>query len=146
MAQLIGRLSPIFQQLLGRWQWLKPKMQASATRLLCYAYTGGAMKHRFLAFVLLFSGSVWAAPPAKQAEYNITMHVSASRIVKHSESAPRYQQLDVTIDGKKYELESVLGVRELLMLGDYKARLATDEHGKGDYDSRRDETGLLEFL
>ena len=37
--------------------------------------------------------------------------------------------------GKKCELESVLGVRELLMLRDYKARLVTDEHGRGDYDS-----------
>lgn len=95
------------------------------------------MKHRLLAFVLLFSGSVWAAPPAKQAEYNINVHVSASRTVKHSESAPRYQYLNVTIDGKKYELESVLGVGELLILGDYRARLVTDEHGRGNYDSRQ---------
>jgi hypothetical protein len=93
------------------------------------------MKRRLLAFVLLFSGSVWAAPPEKQAEYNINVHVTASRMVKHSESAPRYQQLDVTIDGKKYELESVLAVQELLVLGDYSARLETDRHGKGDYDS-----------
>ena len=95
------------------------------------------MRNRFLVFVLLFSGAVWAAPPAKQAEYNITVHVSASRAVKHSESAPRYQLLDVTINGKKYELESVLGVRDVLMLGDYKARLVTDGHGKGEYDSRQ---------
>jgi len=95
------------------------------------------MKHGFLAFVLLFSSSVWGALPAKQAEYNINVHVSASRTVKHSESAPRYQYLNVTIDGKKYELESVLGVRGLLILGDYKARLVTDEHGRGDYDSRQ---------
>jgi hypothetical protein len=95
------------------------------------------MKHRFLAFVLLFSGSVWGASAAKQAEYNIDVHVSASRTVKHSESAPRYQYLNVTVDGKKYELESVLGVRELLILGDYKARLVTDKHGRGDYDSRQ---------
>lgn len=95
------------------------------------------MKHLLLAFVLLFSGSVWGALPAKQAEYNINVHVSASRTVKHSESAPRYQYLNVTIDGKKYELESALGVGELLILGDYKARLVTDEHGRGDYDSRQ---------
>jgi len=93
------------------------------------------MKHRLLAFLLLFSGLVWSAPPAKQAEYNVNVHVNASRTVKHSEAGPRYQYVDVTIDGKKYELESVLGVRELLMLRDYKARLVTDEHGRGDYDS-----------
>ena len=90
-------------------------------------------------FVLLFSGSGWAGTPAKRAEYNIDVHVSASRAVKHSESAPTWPPgyLDVTIHGKKYELESVLGVRELLMLGDYKARLVTDEHGRGEYDSRQ---------
>lgn len=95
------------------------------------------MKQYFFALVLFGSVSVWAAPPAKQAEYNINVHVSASRMVKHSESAPRYQQLDVTIDGKKYELESMLAVQKLLMLGDYKARLVNDEHGKGDLDSWR---------
>jgi hypothetical protein len=93
------------------------------------------MKNRFLVFVLLFSDAVWAAPPAKPAEYNIVVHVSASSTIKHSESSPRYQQLDVSIDGKKYKLESVLGVREVLMLGDYKARLVTNVHGRGDYDS-----------
>ena len=93
------------------------------------------MKHSLLAFVLLFCSSVWGAPPAKQAEYSINVHVSASRTVKHSESATRYQYLSVTIDGKKYELESVLGVEDVLILGDYKARLVTNKHGRGDYDS-----------
>lgn len=93
------------------------------------------MKNRLLIFVLLFSGSLWAAPA--KTEYNIDVHVTASRTVKHSESAPRYQYLNVTIDGKKYELESVLGVGEVLILGDYKARLTTDAHGRGDYDSRQ---------
>jgi hypothetical protein len=93
------------------------------------------MKRGFLAFVLLFSGSLWAGSPAKQAEYNTNVHVSASRMVKHSESAARYQQLEATIDGKKYELESTVAVQKLLMPGDYKARLVTDDHGRGDYDS-----------
>jgi hypothetical protein len=65
------------------------------------------------------------------------VHVTASRRVKHSESTPRYQYLDVTINGRKYELESVLGVEGLLALGDYKARLSSDEHGNGGYDSRQ---------
>ena len=93
------------------------------------------MKYRLLALILLISGAVWAAPASKQAEYNINVHVSASRTVKHSESAPRYQYLNVTIDGKKYELESVLAVGDVLILGDYKARLMTEQHGRGDYDS-----------
>jgi hypothetical protein len=95
------------------------------------------MKDWLMAFVFFFSGTVCAAAPARPIEYNINVHVSASKTVKHSESAPRYQHLDVTIDGRKYELESVLGVRDLLMPGDYKARLLTDEHGQGDYDSRQ---------
>jgi hypothetical protein len=32
------------------------------------------------------------------------VHVSASRAVKHSESVPWHQHLDVTIRSKKYEL------------------------------------------
>lgn len=95
------------------------------------------MKHWLIAFVLFSSGSVWAARPAKQAEYNINVHVSTSRTVKHSESAPRYQYLNVTIDGKKYELESVLAVGDLLLPGDYKARLVTDTRGRGPYDARQ---------
>jgi len=93
------------------------------------------MKRRLFALVLVFSGCVWAAPQAKQAEYNVNVHVSASRMVLHGESAPRYQCLNATIDGRKYELESIRAVQKLLMPGDYKARLVTDEHGKGDYDS-----------
>ena len=54
---------------------------------------------------------------AKQAEYNINVHLNASRTVKHSETGPRYQYVDAPIDGKNYELESVLGAREPLMLG-----------------------------
>jgi len=96
------------------------------------------MKDWVIAFVLLFSGSVCAAAPARPIEYNINVHVSASRSVKHSESPPRYQHLDVTIDGRKYELESVLGVRDLLMPGDYKARLLTDERGQGGYETRQE--------
>lgn len=95
------------------------------------------MEYRILAVALFLSAWMWAAPPAKQAEYNINVHVAASRRVKHSESAPRYQYLNVTIDGRKYELESVLGVEGLLMLGDYKARLSTDDHENGGYDSRQ---------
>ena len=96
------------------------------------------MKDWLIAFVLFSSASVCAAAPAKAIEYNINVHVSVSRTVKHSESAPRYQHLDVTIDGRKYELESVLGVRDLLMPGDYKARLLTDEHGQGGYESQQE--------
>ncbi|HZC25213.1 MAG TPA: hypothetical protein VE866_17900 [Candidatus Binatia bacterium] len=92
------------------------------------------MRYLLLALALLFSSPAWSAPPPKDAQYNINVHVTASRSVLHSERSPRYQRLKVTIDGKNYELESVLGVSGLLGLGDYKARLEVDDH-KNDYDS-----------
>lgn len=50
------------------------------------------------------------------------------------------QKLDVTIDGKKYELAAT-GNGYLLALGDYKAKLVKDAH-MGTYDSLR----IYEFL
>jgi hypothetical protein len=91
------------------------------------------MRYLLFALALLFSSPAWTAPP-KEAQYNLNIHVAASRSVLHSERAPRYQQLNVTIDGKQYELESVLGVSGLLGLGDYKARLEVDDT-KNDHDS-----------
>jgi hypothetical protein len=95
------------------------------------------MKHRSWILVLFLPCLLWTASPARQPEYNITVHVTASRSVKQSENAPRHQHLDVTIDGKKYELESVLGVHGLLNLGDYRARLSTDDHDTNGHDSHQ---------
>jgi hypothetical protein len=92
------------------------------------------MVRRLLIFGLVLSACVSATTPAKQPEYNVNVHVSASRTVKHSESSPRYQYLNVIIDGRKYELESVLGIDGLLAVGDYKARLSTDDHKHGGSD------------
>ena len=94
------------------------------------------MKNLLLALGILFCSSVLGAA-AKQPEFNINVHVSESRTVKHSEGAPRYQYLNVSIDGRKYELESTLGVERLLTPGDYKARLLKDEHENGGYDSQQ---------
>lgn len=57
-------------------------------------------------------------------------------MVRHGNSA-YYQNLTVTIDGKKYELESLSAPNTLLMLGNYKARVVKDRHGTGDYESWR---------
>jgi hypothetical protein len=98
------------------------------------------VKYRLFAFaVLLFSNWAWSATPPKEAQYNINVHVVASRSVLHAEHSPRYQYLNVTIDGKNYELESVLGVWGILAIGDYKARLENDHHS--DHDSEK----LYEF-
>lgn len=50
------------------------------------------------------------------------------------------QQLNATIDGKKYELRAS-SINALLALGDYKAKLVRDDH-RTAYDSYR----VYEFL
>jgi hypothetical protein len=101
-------------------------------------YQGYAMKnYLFFAFLLFFSVSVWAAPQQKSDEYNVNVHVTGSRMVLHGDSSLHYQYLNVTIDGKKYELSSIRAFEQLLMLGDYKARLVTDDHAKGNYEGWR---------
>jgi hypothetical protein len=94
------------------------------------------MKLGLWILVMLFCGCVWASPPGEQVDYNINVHVTASRTVRHSEDTPPYQYLEVTIEGKKYELESLQAVRGLLLLGDYKARLVAEENAK-HYNSLR---------
>jgi hypothetical protein len=80
--------------------------------------------------ILLLSTLTWAADP-NPADYTITVHVTVSRLV--FEAGAANQELNVTIDGKKFELRSG-PVNGLLALGDYKAKLVKDEH-KTTYDS-----------
>ena len=82
-----------------------------------------------LATLLLLSTLAHAADP-KPADDTVTIHVSATRIATGAHIA---QDLDVIIDGKKYELLSQLAIGRLLVLGDYKAKLVKDEH-KSTYD------------
>jgi hypothetical protein len=82
------------------------------------------------AIFLLLSTISWAADP-KPADYTITVHVSASRIAFAGHGV---QDLDVVIASKKYELISDLGVGQLLALGDYQAKLVTNDH-RTTYDS-----------
>jgi hypothetical protein len=91
-----------------------------------------------LAILLLLSTAAWAADP-NPADYNITVHVSKSRMVFERDAAT--QLLNVIIAGKKYELRSVPLVNALLAPGDYKARLIRDEH-ETTYDSYQ----IYEFL
>lgn len=92
------------------------------------------MKHLTFVFFLLCSALCQAA--AAPSDYNINVPVSATRMVLQEHSAGR-QSLTVTIDGKKYELDSLGYPNALLMLGDYKARLVKDQHWAGSYDSWR---------
>ena len=93
------------------------------------------MRHLTVAVFLLCSALSWTA--AAPSDYSINVHVSTTRMVRDSRSSARYQSLIVTIDGKKYELESLDFPNALLMLGDYKARLVKDQHWSGTYDSHQ---------
>jgi hypothetical protein len=87
-----------------------------------------------LAVLLLLAAFAWAGTPPNPAEYTVNVHVSRSRI------KGIYQNLNVVVNGRKYELENS-GDHMLLALGDYKAKLVKDEH-KGTYDSLQ----IYEFL
>ena len=93
------------------------------------------MKHIAITFLFLYSALGWAANNV--SDYNINVHVSASRMVRYGNSFAHYQRLSVLIDGKKYELETENAPNALLMLGEYKARLVTDERVTSNYDSRQ---------
>jgi hypothetical protein len=92
-----------------------------------------------LAILLLISTFTWAADP-DPVDYTINVHVTTSRLVLEGTAIARTQVLNVTIDGKKYELEGG-AVNVLLALGNYKAKVVKDEH-KTAYDSSR----TYEFL
>jgi len=94
------------------------------------------MKKTVLSLKLLCSMFAWAAAGPNPADYHITIHVIVSRIQFISK-----QDLDVLIDGRKYELLCECASGALLALGDYKAKLVKDKH-KTAYDSIQ----IYEFL
>ena len=99
------------------------------------------VKHTALSCVLVLSACAWAGLNPNSAEYTINVHVTKSRMILRDTSISYQQMLDVVIDGKKYDLESVNYPNTLLVLGDYKAKLVKDEH-RGGYDSFQ----VYEFL
>jgi len=93
------------------------------------------VKKVIIALLLSLSAFAWAKEDPKPTAYTINVHVSKSFFGTHGE-----QKVNAIIDGKNYELVAT-GDRWLLALGDYKAKVAKDEH-KGTYNSRR----VYEFL
>src|SRR5690348_15691934 len=87
-------------------------------------------------FSFVFCSAFTYAIPST-ADYTVTVHVSATRMVRYGNSTAHHQNLAVTIDGKKLELESLDLPNSLLMLGDYKAKIVKDRRGTGEYDSWR---------
>ena len=98
------------------------------------------MKKKIALVVLLVSVLAWAGSDPNPADYTVNVHVSSSHMVLVRERSAFNQRLNVTIDGKKYELWCS-SVNALLALGDYKAKLVRDEH-RTTYDSYQ----VYEFL
>jgi hypothetical protein len=77
---------------------------------------------------LLFPLALRAQTPSA---YNLTVHVVGSSIGEEcaGHACEHSQNLRVTIDGQKYELQSdTLLAKGVIALGDYPGRLITDEH------------------
>jgi hypothetical protein len=83
----------------------------------------------FVIFLILPVLALADKPKTIPADYTVAVHVRASRLLEFcggSGGCYYEQDLSVTIDGKKYELQS--GFKgELLRVGDYKAKIAKDE-------------------
>jgi hypothetical protein len=58
-------------------------------------------------------------------------------MVRHDSNGAWFQRLTVIIDGKRYKRESLGMPNTLLMLGNYRAKIARNSHGAGEYESRR---------
>jgi hypothetical protein len=113
-----------------------PTEPASCYSPLTHRNEENSVKIVTLAALLLLSAPVWAGGDPNPAEYTVNVHVSSSS------TAHYLQELNVVIDGKHYNLESeTTFANRLLALGDYKAKLAQDQHTTA-YDSYQ----VYEFL
>jgi hypothetical protein len=88
---------------------------------------------RIATLALLLLATLAPAAPAPE-EYSITVHVFGAHFTQCA-SAPG-QWLDVVIDKKQYVLTTTAPDGALLDVGDYKAKLLTDEH-KTSYETKR---------
>lgn len=87
------------------------------------------MKRITFAVLLLCSAIAFGQP--NPADYTITVHVTASKIRRPINKAGQAgQQIQVVIEGKKYELQGLSD--GVLALGDYKAKLK--EFHRNSYD------------
>ena len=86
-----------------------------------------------LLFVMFFSLAAHVALAADSSAYTIKVHVSKSELrtvcetIDEGSACWLHQFLTVTIDAKRYELESERPRPQLLSTGDYQARLIKDE-------------------
>jgi len=68
-------------------------------------------------------------PAPNPADYTISVHVQSSHLFVECSGGicPQYERMDVLIDGKKYELTEFPWRKDLLRVGDYKARVFKEE-------------------
>jgi hypothetical protein len=92
-----------------------------------------AMKKIALLLFLTMASYCWAGPKPDPSQYTVKIHVSSSLVVFYGTQIRQYaeQQIQATIDGKKYALHGGTGVEKVLKTGDYKARVVKDEPGNG---------------
>jgi len=91
------------------------------------------MSKRFFLLLLALPGALWAQTNA--AAYNVTIHVTASRVAVGFSDGPLgvtslriEQRLTAKVGGSTYELTSDTALpKGVVALGDYKAKLVKDE-------------------
>jgi hypothetical protein len=88
-----------------------------------------------IAVVVLLSALCWTQSSSGGYSTNVHAYSSQWIVVPSTLGLQSTQKLNVTIEGKKYELEAqTKGPVALLALGDYKAKLVEDAH-KNSYES-----------
>jgi hypothetical protein len=109
------------------------------------------MKKAFFAIVLLAPALAWGKP--KPADYSVAIHVQSSQLVAECYEALGHtfcegkQHLSVSIDGRKYELNSKGESDFALRTGVYKAKLIVDDEPSTDNPPRAYEIhDVYEFL
>jgi hypothetical protein len=83
------------------------------------------MKKISLLLLLLTASHCWAGPKPDPSQYTVNVHVSSSLNIPTGNLSEQ-QQLQVTIDGKKYVLQGGTGLM-VLKTGDYRARVLKEE-------------------
>jgi hypothetical protein len=122
-----------------RWQRRKRLNRPQESRELealspeqCMLWTkleGNPMK-RFLPLLTFMLATMASAEKPNPADYTIAVHVQSSHLFYLCQSASlcgNWQRLQVTIDGKKYELQTNIKSYEVLRVGDYKAKIKKNE-------------------
>jgi hypothetical protein len=88
---------------------------------------------------MLLGAMLCSAGHAEKVEYPLTVHVTSSGYLFMGQVSN--QELDVTLDGKRFQLLESQGYG-LLAPGDYKARIVKDSDGN-NYEMKREYELLL---